>query len=76
MSQDGSEVHFKIKPTTPMKKLMGAYCARASVSAASMRFLYDGTRLKEDATAQDMGIEDGDIIDAMLNQTGGMQGWD
>lgn len=36
-----------------------------------MRFLFDGDRIKGDATPEELGIENGDIIDAMVQQTGG-----
>jgi hypothetical protein len=33
VSQDSNEVFFKIKRTTPLRKLMDAYCARNSLTA-------------------------------------------
>ena len=71
VSQDGSEVYFKIKKHTMLKKLVDAYCTRQGVSPSSIRFLYDGRRIQPDQTPKDLGMEDGDIIDAMLQQTGG-----
>ncbi|ETW20046.1 hypothetical protein PFFVO_00947 [Plasmodium falciparum Vietnam Oak-Knoll (FVO)] len=35
------------------------------------RFLYDGDRIHGDNTPEQLGIEDGDVIDAMVQQTGG-----
>lgn len=32
VSQDSNEVFFKIKRTTPLRKLMDAYCARNSLA--------------------------------------------
>jgi small ubiquitin-related modifier len=71
--QDGTEVHFKAKQTTPMRKLIEAFCARQGQSVASMRFLYDGRRLDADATPASMDMEEDDIIDAILEQTGGFR---
>jgi small ubiquitin-related modifier len=71
MGQDGNEVFFKIKKHTALKKLIEAYCQRAGVSATSIRFLFDGRRVQPDQTPKELGMEDGDIIDAMLHQTGG-----
>jgi small ubiquitin-related modifier len=68
---DGQEVHFKIKSTTPLKRLMAAYCERQKSSPDSLRFLYDGQRLTNDQTPEGLGMEDGDLIDAMAAQTGG-----
>lgn len=70
-SPDGSEVYFKIKRRTKLEKLMTAYCNRLGQSIDSVRFLYDGERVKPEKTPMDLGIEDGDVIDAMVQQTGG-----
>eukprot|EP00897_Mesotaenium_endlicherianum_P000635 jgi/Mesen1/10572/ME000085S09903 len=69
--QDGNEVFFRIKATATLQKLMKAYCERQSVDLASIAFLFDGRRLRPDQTPQDLEMEDGDEIDAMLHQTGG-----
>lgn len=71
VGQDGNEVFFKIKKHTALKKLMEAYCQRQGVSSGSIRFLYDGRRVMAEQTPKELGMEDGDIIDALLQQTGG-----
>lgn len=71
VGQDGNEVFFKIKPSTKLGKLMKAWCSRQSVQESSVRFLFDGERVGPDATAEKLDMEDGDIIDAVLQQTGG-----
>eukprot|EP01105_Mastigella_eilhardi_P004517 TRINITY_DN1602_c0_g1_i1.p2 TRINITY_DN1602_c0_g1~~TRINITY_DN1602_c0_g1_i1.p2 ORF type:complete len:122 (+),score=51.74 TRINITY_DN1602_c0_g1_i1:51-368(+) len=71
VGQDGSEVFFKIKRTTTLKKLMEAYCKRLSVNEKSVRFLFNGSRITDQQTPNDLGLEDDDIIDAMLSQVGG-----
>ncbi|KAL8449353.1 hypothetical protein Emag_003643 [Eimeria magna] len=71
LARDGSEVYFKIKRRTKLEKLMTAYCNRLGQSIDSVRFLYDGERVKPEKTPMDLGIEDGDVIDAMVQQTGG-----
>jgi len=70
-SQDGSEVFFKIRKNTPMRKLMDAYCARQSIALNSVRFLYDGQRINPEQTPKDLDMEDNDLIDVVLQQTGG-----
>jgi len=72
VSQDGNEVYFKIKKQTPLRKLMDAYCQRQSIDPASIRFLYDGQRLRAEQTPKELEMEDNDIIDAVLTQTGGL----
>lgn len=71
VGQDGAEVFFKIKKHTSLKRLIDAYCQRQGVSSTAIRFLFDGRRIQPDQTPKDLGMEDGDIIDAMLFQTGG-----
>ncbi|KAJ6956202.1 hypothetical protein NC652_007333 [Populus alba x Populus x berolinensis] len=69
--QDGNEVFFRIKRSTQLKKLMNAYCDRQSVEINSIAFLFDGRRLRGEQTPDELDMEDGDEIDAMLHQTGG-----
>ena len=71
VNQEGSEVYFKIKKQTQLKKLMEAYCQRQGVDMNSVRFLYDGQRLTADQTPKQLDMEDDEIIDAVLQQTGG-----
>mmetsp|Transcript_39707 Transcript_39707/g.61977 ORF Transcript_39707/g.61977 Transcript_39707/m.61977 type:complete len:105 (+) Transcript_39707:57-371(+) len=69
--QDGNIVHFKIKRKTNLKKLMDAYCSRQSLQADQIRFLFDGQRLRENQTPEELDMDDDDVIDAMLFQVGG-----
>ncbi|KAK1268361.1 Small ubiquitin-related modifier 1 [Acorus gramineus] len=68
---DGNEVFFRIKRSTQLKKLMNAYCDRQSVDFNAIAFLFDGRRLRGEQTPDELEMEDGDEIDAMLHQTGG-----
>ncbi|TMW85248.1 hypothetical protein EJD97_023444 [Solanum chilense] len=70
-NKDGNEVFFRIKRSTQLKKLMNAYCDRQSVDFNSIAFLFDGRRLRGEQTPDELEMEDGDEIDAMLHQTGG-----
>nr|ACJ83845.1 unknown [Medicago truncatula] len=69
--QDGNEVFFRIKRNTQLKKLMNAYCDRQSVDFNAIAFLFDGRRLRAEQTPDELEMEDGDEIDAMLHRTGG-----
>ncbi|KAL3636979.1 Small ubiquitin-related modifier 1 [Castilleja foliolosa] len=69
--QDGNEVFFRIKRNTQLKKLMNAYCDRQSVDFNAIAFLFDGRRLRPEHTPDELEMEDGDEVDAMLHQTGG-----
>ena len=71
VGQHGGEVYFKIKQLMPLKKLMSAYCDRQGQALQAIRFVYDGNRISETDTPKSLGMEDNDVIDAMLAQTGG-----
>ena len=71
VSQDGTEIFFKCKPHTQMQKLMKAYAERQGVNLQSVRFLFDGERIRETQTPGELGIEDGDAIDVVMEQVGG-----
>ena len=69
-TQDGNEIYFKCKRTTPLQKLMHAYCNRQGVTMGSVRFLFDGNRVNETQTPGQLDMEDGDAIDVMVQQQG------
>ncbi|EEH57334.1 uncharacterized protein MICPUCDRAFT_33538 [Micromonas pusilla CCMP1545] len=69
--QDNSEVHFKVRQTTKFSKIFDAFCARKSLQPDSVRFLFDGQRVNANMTPKDLDMEDGDSLDAMMEQVGG-----
>merc|ERR1711990_101813 len=71
VKQDDSEIVFKIKKTTPLKKLMNAFCSRQNLDRGQWVFLYDGERISPENTPEQLGMEDNDEIDAMIHQIGG-----
>ncbi|KAJ1430892.1 Ubiquitin-like domain superfamily [Sesbania bispinosa] len=50
---------------------MNAYSDQQSVDCNSIVFLFDGKQLRGEQTPDQLDMEDGDEIDAMLHQTGG-----
>ncbi|KAJ1375391.1 Ubiquitin-like domain superfamily [Sesbania bispinosa] len=81
-TDQGAHINLKVKGQDGMKflqdqekytteKLMNAYCDRQSVDFNSIVFLFDGLRLRAEQTPNELEMEDGDEIDAMLHQTGG-----
>ena len=70
VTQDGKEIFFKCKISTPLQKLMSAFCNRQGVAAASVRFMFDGKRIDPEATPADVFMEDGDLIDVIVEQRG------
>merc|ERR1712146_262410 len=69
--QNGEETHFKIKTTTKFHKVLNAYSQRKGVDAASIRFTFDGQRIRPEQTPAEYEMEDEDVIDCMLEQLGG-----
>ncbi|KAJ3842179.1 small ubiquitin-related modifier [Lentinula raphanica] len=71
VSSSGDEVFFKIKRTTQLRKLLGAYANKVGKDVNTIRFLYDGTRISETDTPHSLEMEDNDTIDVMVEQVGG-----
>ena len=69
VDQEGMQVYFQLKTSTSLDKLMDAYCLR--IGQKRFRFLFDGQRILPTNTPKSLEIEDGDVIDAVLEQTGG-----
>ena len=69
-SASGREEYFKVMPTTPLERVFDAWSTQVGVCAASVRFLFDGSRVRCDQTPADIGMEDGDQLDCMLEQGG------
>ena len=73
---DGTEVFFKIKRKSALKKLMDVYALRMDadgwmdgclrITPDAVRFIFDGNRIVDTATPDDLEMEDDDVIDAML----------
>lgn len=71
VSDGSAEIFFKIKRSTPMRRLMEAFCKRQGKDMSSLRFLIDGSRVSPDETPDGLELEDGDTIEAHREQTGG-----
>lgn len=53
------------------KQIFDAFLQRKSLQPGSVRFLFDGERVREDQTPQELDMEDGDSLDVMMEQVGG-----
>lgn len=71
IDQDNQSLSFDITPRTPMSRLMDAYASRKGLKPASLRFMVNGQRIKDDQTAKELELEEGDTIDVMQEQLGG-----
>ena len=68
--QSGEETWFKVKPTTPLQKVFNAHATRKGVAVTHLRFLFDGARYFGAQTPADIGMENRDQLDCMLEQGG------
>ncbi|GMT01768.1 hypothetical protein PENTCL1PPCAC_23942, partial [Pristionchus entomophagus] len=67
--EDGSEIHFKVRNTVRMQKLMCAYASRTGYNVAALRFMYNGERVKDDDTPTALWMQDGDYIEVYYEQS-------
>ncbi|KAK2643975.1 hypothetical protein Ddye_019170 [Dipteronia dyeriana] len=70
-SQLSKEMFFTIKRHSPLKKLLVNYCEKTSLEYRTVHFLYDGDRFSHSKTPAQLGMEDGDTIDVMMQVDGG-----
>ena len=55
-----------------MSKFMEKYCERQGISNKnSVRFQFDGERIMEKTTPHDLGMQNRDEIDVVIEQVGG-----
>lgn len=71
VAQDRDEVCFRLKATTPFQKMFDAYASQTKMNVASLRFLFDGTRLNPTQSPGALQMEDGDTVDVYMEQVGG-----
>ncbi|KAF7944224.1 hypothetical protein EAE96_010626 [Botrytis aclada] len=72
VDQRNDEITFKIKRTKPMSKIMEAFCQHKEIGdIRSVRFMYDGTRVNKDHTADDLDMDVEARLDVFLEQQGG-----
>jgi len=68
---EGQTIQVKVKASTVFKKIFDAAEKRFSKEPGTLKFVFDGQRLRPQSTPADAGLEDGDVIDALLEQVGG-----
>eukprot|EP00201_Polytomella_parva_P010343 CAMPEP_0175055840 /NCGR_PEP_ID=MMETSP0052_2-20121109/10314_1 /TAXON_ID=51329 ORGANISM="Polytomella parva, Strain SAG 63-3" /NCGR_SAMPLE_ID=MMETSP0052_2 /ASSEMBLY_ACC=CAM_ASM_000194 /LENGTH=94 /DNA_ID=CAMNT_0016320751 /DNA_START=29 /DNA_END=313 /DNA_ORIENTATION=+ len=69
--QSGADIHFKVKNHTKLEKVMNAFCSKKGIDSSAVRFLFDGARLNPNSTPQELGMQDSDVIDCVMEQVGG-----
>ncbi|KAA6368860.1 MAG: hypothetical protein EZS28_035613 [Streblomastix strix] len=71
MQYEIEETFFQIRKNTTLAKLMEAYSANMNKKLSTLRFLFDGNRIKKIDTPDSLDMEDGDLIDVMIQQISG-----
>lgn len=69
--QAGTEVHFRVKTKTKFEKIISAYCQKKGLDSKALRFVHEGTRIHGQQTPEELGMEDNEVIDAIVEQLGG-----
>lgn len=57
---------FRVKGGYALERIRVAYAKKVGVDAAAVRFLVDGDTVSATATANDLDLEDGDLIDVVV----------
>lgn len=58
VSDGSTDVFFKIKRSTQLKKVIEAFCKRTGKDTKALRFLYEGDRVSEQDTPASVSIID------------------
>ncbi|RLN24529.1 small ubiquitin-related modifier 1-like [Panicum miliaceum] len=71
-SQIAEDVFFRIKRNVELRRLIDMYCGKHSLDPKAVRLLDPSGRFIRTAqTPDEVGLEDGDAIDLVLDQEGG-----
>jgi hypothetical protein len=63
-SGDDCFVHYEIKKTQALKRLMKHYCILKGLEMNTICFLFDGNRLSKTQTPAELNMKDDDMIEA------------
>lgn len=70
VTQDGNQLSHIMGNNAPLQHLMQSFCNRQGIAMNSIRFLFDGSRINPNQSPQELDMEDGDVIDVMVEQQG------
>ena len=72
-NQSGLKRSFKLNKTLAMSRLFKFYISTLGMDSTlhRYRFLIDGERIFPSSTPESLMLEDNDVIDVLLQQTGG-----
>jgi len=67
---ENNRIFFKMSPVVPFGRMFDAYLQRQGLQKGTVRFLFDGRRLQDTETPQQLDMEHRDSLDAMMEQVG------
>ncbi|PFH48527.1 hypothetical protein AMATHDRAFT_149669 [Amanita thiersii Skay4041] len=68
INYEGSQITVKVKSSMKFQKIFNAAEQRFNKQGGTFRFSYEGNRVLAEQTPEELGMEDGDQIDAFLQQ--------
>ncbi|PPR02687.1 hypothetical protein CVT24_002109 [Panaeolus cyanescens] len=71
ISYDGQQITVKVKPNMKFAKIFEAAEKRFGKEPGTFKFTYEGNRITKEDTPAGLDMEDGDQVDAFLEQLGG-----
>lgn len=67
-SEERGLLLFRIRRQMALSKLKDAYCSRTGMLKDKTYLTFDGQRIEADETATSLGLEEGDILDVMVER--------
>ena len=65
LNSEGYEVSMMVKSCVKMDKVRKTYCKSMAIPGNSVRLVFEGDQLDDEATAEDLHMEHGDIIEVV-----------
>ena len=59
-----------VRSKTRMRKVFEAYAQKSGICRHSLQFLWDGERIRDSDTPHSLELEDQDVIECLLEQSG------
>ncbi|CAA7062651.1 unnamed protein product [Microthlaspi erraticum] len=64
-------MYFRVKKDVELRKLMEAVSVKIGMEMSTLRFLFDGNRIRPTQTPNELDLEDEFVIDVLSEQVGG-----
>ncbi|GFG39057.1 hypothetical protein Cfor_02749 [Coptotermes formosanus] len=71
LGQDNAVSTFRVMRSRPLGRLMHNYCNWIGIDEATVRFLYDGQRIRKTDTPLSLEMAEDDTIEVYWRQVGG-----